>query len=147
MLINYIRSDKDTHFTGALAQDAVEHENISLGNALVGVNECLIEGVSLLSDENLEWDVFFWTKDTNANADLDLDTFLDYVNFPAKFGKQLGGSGAYYYSATNLGIPYRDDDGSEKLHISLCNRSTASKTAGANGEVVIVVMLRALMFS
>ena len=140
--IHYVKSDKDTHFTDALAQNAVEHENIAMGNALVGCEECIIEGVVLLSDQNLEWDVFFWTRSTNLDTDADIDTFLDYIKFKQTEGRQIAGTGLWYYSWTNLGIPYKDEDQSEEFHVSLCNRSATSKNAGATGEVVVKLMVR-----
>ena len=77
-------------------------------------------------------------------AVLDLDTFLDYFNFPTTSGKQLGGTAQFYYASVsnNVAIPYRDNDKTSKLHISLVNRSATAKNAGATGEIVVKIAVR-----
>lgn len=138
--IEYIRSDKDIHFTGAITENAKEDENIQLpanwrNNHL---NSILIRNISIISDQNLEWDLFLWSKDTADDTDLDADTFVDFINFQATIGKQIGGSGQYYYSLSNLFIPYYDDDNTGKIHCSIINRSVTAKNAGATGEIVVI---------
>ena len=144
--VEFIITDKDTHFTGALATNVVEHEDIDYPSdwGVLGLNEMIIESVSIQSDQNLEWDVFIWSGAENLNADLDLDTFLDYFNFPTTSGKQLGGTAQFYYASVsnNVAIPYRDNDKTSKLHISLVNRSATAKNAGATGEIVVKIAVR-----
>jgi hypothetical protein len=144
--IEFIVTDKDGHFTGALATNAVEHESINFPTdwGIVGIQEMIIESVSIQSDQQLEWDIYVWSGSENANADLDLDTFLDYFNFPTTSGKRLAGANQYYYAsvANNVAIPYRDNDKSSKLHVSLVNRSATAKNAGATGEVVVRFVVR-----
>lgn len=133
--VQLVRTDKDTHFTGALAQNASEDENIAGLNANAG----RIRSVIVLSDENLDWEIQFYSKDTFRNADADLDALLERVVFVAADGKQDGGTGLYRYAFTGLDIPYQDLDATSELHISLVNRSAAGKSAGASGEVVVLV--------
>lgn len=153
--IQHIRSDKDTHFTDGIAQNAVEHENIAFPGGLIGCGECVIEAIAIQSDQNLDWDVFFWGTDGNANTDLDLDTFIEYVNFATTVGKQIGATAQFYYATTSLNIPYKDNDWDDtppitaaaELHISLVNRSGTAKNSGATGEVVIDVSIRPIAFT
>lgn len=140
--LTYIVSDKDSHFTTELAENAIEHEDISFPTdfSVQEIHELLIEHVTIQSDQNLEWDIFVWSGAENLNADLDLDEFTDYFNFPKSTGKQIAGTAQFYYaspSSTKLGIPYVDTDNTSKLHVSLVNRSSTNKAAGATGEVKV----------
>jgi len=131
-----IRSDKDSNFSGSLAQYAKEDEN------LTGIiqNKIRIIGISMLADQNLLFKVLFWGKDTFDDSDLDVDTFTGEVEFDlATNGFQIGGSGKYYYDLRGLDLDYEDEDGTKELHVSLYNQSTTSKNAGSTGEVVIEV--------
>lgn len=144
--IVYIRSDKDTHFTGALVQNAKEDESISFPGEIseIGVRELLITGASIQSDQNLEWDIFLWRNNNFDNTDLDIDGFVDFINFTAASGKQIAGAGQFYYpSSSNMAIPYRVDYPSlSQIHCSLVNRSAAAKNAGATGEIAVEFMVR-----
>ena len=142
----YIRSDKDVHFTGSIAQDAKGDESISFPNEIGRTNEVVIEGIAIQADQQLEWDIFLWTGAEYDNTDLDLDKFLGYINFPTADQKQIGAANQFYTAKTGLTIPYKDGDGTHKLHCSLVNRSATAKNAGATGEVVITFMVRPIYF-
>jgi len=143
-----VRSDKDTHFSGALIQNAVEHEDIAIDERLHRTNEFVVEQIAIISDENLEWDVFFWSTSGNLDAsDYDDDKFIEYQNFSSSSGKQIAAAGGFYYATSGLAIPYRDDGVDERsnsaiLHVSLVNRSAGAKTAGSAGEAVVICTLR-----
>lgn len=142
MFTHTLRTDKDTHFTGALAQDAKEDENIVVPAQLSGINGRVngtIRSLMLQSDQNLAWELAFWGSDTTASTDLDVDTFLSRWSFAVADGVRYGGAGQYYYYIEGLAIPYEDADRSGELHVSLCNRSATGKNAGATGEVVVAV--------
>jgi hypothetical protein len=133
-----------THFTGAIAQNAKEDENITLPGALDGIGgnaRGYIRGIMIQSDENLAWELAFWSSDTFDDTTLDDDDFLSRWSFAAADGVRFGGANQYYYYIEGLEIPYVDDDKSGELHMSLVNRSAASKTAGAGGEVVVEVFI------
>lgn len=133
----YIRSTADSDFNSGVAQNALHAiQNLSFPNELKS-NEFEIISITIQSDENLEWDVYLFRKDTGSDTNLNVDTFVEYVNFPATVGKQIGGSGQYYYAMTGLNIFYRDDDESNEIHVGLVNRSTAAKASGASGSFVI----------
>lgn len=138
--LQVVRSDKDTHFTGAISQNAKEDENITG----LDCNSGLITGITIVSDQNLAWDVYLWGTDGFDDSDLDAENFLGRFSFLSSDGDQLGGSGQYYYSTSHASqsfqpIPYADADNGNELHISLVNRSASAKNAGATGEVVVTV--------
>lgn len=129
-----INSDKDTHFTGAIAQNAIEEENIA---GLVA-NKIKIVGLSIQSDQQLDYRVIFFGKDTFADADLDVDAFTSEqeLDLPS-YGWRIAGAGQYYMVVNGLSIDYEDQDGTQELHVALQNLSVTAKGAGATGEVVL----------
>lgn len=136
--LQLIRSDKDTAFTGGLAQNAGENAN------LVGLqnNQGTIESVIFLADQRLAWEIQFYSRDTFDNADLDLDTYLGSIRFAEGDGLQVAGAGSFKYDVHGLAIPYMDLDSSTELHVKLVNRSATAKNAGATGEVVLITGFR-----
>lgn len=131
-----LRSDKDTHFTGAIVQNAKEDENLT---GLVS-NKIRVTGVSIQADQNLKFKVLFWTKDTFDDIDLDEDTYCGEVELDLNLeGFRISGAGQYYLDMRGLDIDYEDHDASHELHISLLNLSVTSKDAGGVGEVVVEV--------
>ncbi len=135
-----VRSDKDLNFTGAILADDHETEDLTGLNGSVGV----IESVTLLAEENLDWEVHFWGSDAFDDADLDADFWTDFVAFAAADAASIANAipGTFRYAATGLSIPYQDRDATTELHVSLVPRG-AAKTGGAAGEVVIEIGFRA----
>lgn len=135
--INHIDSDKDLHFTTAIAQNAIESEDITG----LSDNRITITGVSLQADEAKNYRLWFFGSDAHTDANLDDDEFIDFLNFDlGTNGAQIAGAGQYYYSQTALNTAYEDEDASNELHVSLQNLDAGAKTAGAAGEVKIKVM-------
>ena len=143
------RSDKDTHFTGGLAQNAGEFETLSRtsGNPYPASNRFIIEKIAVQSDQNLDWDVVLWSGAAADATDLDADLFVEYEAFATTAGKQIAGANQFYYATSGLSIPYIDGDverrsNSPQVHVTLVNRNAAAKNAGATGEVVVVITMR-----
>ena len=147
-----IRSDKDTHFTGALAQNAGEDEDLAhpsyagfptAGHAkkpdAIASSRIFIRELRVWSDQNLSWEVQFYSKDTFDDTDADVDTFLGSFTFAVADGLQVAGAGLYRYNQTKLELFYYDADKTGEIHMKLVNRSTTSKNAGATGEVVVEI--------
>lgn len=136
-----VATDKDAHFTGSIAQNASEEENIALPTYLAGVNgnaRGIIKGFTIISDQNLDWQLVFFGTDGFADTDIDLDTCLASYKFTASTDAlQIGGSGSYYYFKDGLELPYEDADKTGELHVALVNCSATSKNAGATGEIVV----------
>lgn len=129
-----LESDKDTHFTGSIAQYAHEEENID------GLSDprIFIRGVNIQSDQPLKYRLIFWMKDTFADTDLDVDSYVDDVILDMSDDDnafRINNTGQYYLNVSNLNILYEDEDSTTELHCSLQNLSPTSKNAGASGEV------------
>jgi hypothetical protein len=141
-VIARIRTDKDVHFTGALATGAYEEENIETA---LSCKKMAVLQAEMLSDQNLDYELWFFSKDTYDDVNLDDDAFLGKLDFDlATDGYQYGGSGKYYLSheyAQPL-ILIDDDVGSgqgAEIHVALMNRDAVSKAAGGTGEVVVIL--------
>lgn len=126
------RSDKDLHYTTALAQDAIDLESFAaMPSASVQITR-----VTVLSDQNLDWDIMFFKNATSQpNTDADLDTLVDWITFAAGDGVQVAGTGLWRYSVSGLRLNYKADD--RVFHVGLINRNAVAKNAGATGELVI----------
>ena len=135
-----VRTDKDVEFTGAIAQNASEEENVVLPVTLKGINgnaRIRLKGMHIISDENLDWEVWLFGNDLFQESNIDNDRFLGRWSFVAADGLRIAGTGAYYYAIDGLDVEYVDLDNSGEIHVALVNRSAAGKTAGAAGEIVI----------
>jgi len=133
-IIYTIRSDKDSHFTGAIANGNSENENLTGLSA----NKIRIKRVKAICEENWAFDVALWQKDTFQTADFDTDAWCGMVGFIAASGVQInsGSYTQYYYDSGALDITYEDLDGTFELHCSYVARD-ANK--GADEEVVFIV--------
>ena len=131
-----IVSDKDTNFTGAIAQNANEKESLTGLEA----NELTIVSIGIQSDQPLNYRLWIFETDAFEDTDLDVDSFLEFVDFDLVTNNvQLGAANQYYYAITNLNIDYKDLDETNELHIALENLSATAKNAGATGEVKVQV--------
>lgn len=128
------RTDKDAQFTGAITQNNFEDENVA-----AKTSQTKIRSITIISDQNLAWELAFFTNDTFRNNDLDLNTYLGSIRFSTQDGLQVSGVGPYYYDVSGLDIDYIDLDNSDEFHLSLINRSATSKNAGATGEIVVII--------
>lgn len=134
--LNTVRSDKDTHFTGAIAQNAKEDENLT---GLLS-NNIRITKVAIQSDQQLDYRLIFFATDQFDNTDLDVDDFTAEREMDlTAYGFQIAGANQWYMELDNLSILYTDDDATYELHVSLQNLSATGKNAGATGEVVIEI--------
>lgn len=129
-----IRSDKDSHFTGAIDTNDTEEENLT---GLIS-GKIKITSVVILSDQQLDYRVIFYSTDAFADTDLDVDSLIDEVELDLlSYGWRVSNTGKYCMVVTGLDIDYIDDDGSDELHVALQNLSSTSKTAGGDGEVIL----------
>ena len=79
-----IRSDKDIHFTGSLAKNASEEENLT---GLIS-NKIKITGVAVHSKQSLHFQLQFFSKSNFTSSDLDEDFFVGAVELEIpKYGK------------------------------------------------------------
>lgn len=132
----WLVTDKDVEFTGAIAVNAKGDENLAgLAANKVVITDVMFEGV-----ENLQFYLLFWSTDAFENADLDLDTFLGFVDLDIpNNGFQIGAANQYYLNVTDLNLHYEDEDATNELHVSLLCRTAAGKQAAAAGEVKVKI--------
>lgn len=127
-----ITSSKDDHFTGSIIQNAKEDENLT---GLLS-NKITITGVSLQSDQSLNYRVLLYETDGFDDTDLDKDHFVEHIELDlGGDGFQIAATNQYHFALTNLGVDYEDKDGTKELHVALQNKSATTKNAGSTGEV------------
>ena len=137
-----IDTDKDTQFTTAIAQNAIEEENITG----LSDNKITITGIAFQAKEALSYRLWVFGTDGFADTDLDADQFIKYVDFDfATANGQIAGAGQYYLAQTDLNIDYEDEDATNELHLALQNLSASAKTADADGEVKVKVSYKPRM--
>lgn len=123
-----IVSDKDTHFTTAIAQNAKENENIDMG---ITYKNLLIKSIVLSSTQKLNFDLYFYSKDTFDDTDADVNALIAIKEmYLASSGKQIGGAGLYEMtSELDTPVDYMDENNTNEIHLSLVNRSSTTKAA------------------
>ena len=135
-----IATDSTLHFTGALAQNAGEGEDIALKMEIAAGKHCRcrVKAIVVQSLENLAWETWLWGKDTKGvTGNVDTSSLRARWTFVATDGKRITGDDNYYYYVDGNDQPYFDVDMTGELHITLVNRSAAAKTAGAVGAVSV----------
>ena len=123
----------DTYFTDGLATDVSENENLAISD-----NKITIKNVTILSLENLNYRLWFYTKDTFLS-----DNIIGYVdlNLPTSgVTKVIGATTYYVYSVVDVDQQFEDLDDTTELHLQLENKSAAAKTAGAVGRVQLTIV-------
>lgn len=134
-----IRSLSTADFTTAIAQHNQEIATLTVftgGKYVTGK----IGHITVLSVENLAWEVTLY-KDKRVSAGaVDDDTYIGGKAFAVADAARLATTattlaGLFRYSASGLGIDYRSPDGN--IYVGLVNRSTATKTSGAGGAVIV----------
>lgn len=139
-----IETDPAVHFTGALATNAAEQEHIALAPPLSGFRNNargIVQSLAIISKENLDWELILWGNSTCNTADPATDSFIGRWSFVAADAVRVAGANLYYYYIDGLAVPYRDDDQTGELHVSLLNRSAAAKSAGAAGALKVIVRI------
>lgn len=131
-----VKSDKDTHFVTAIAVDAKEDAD------LVGLiaNKLKITNVEIQAKENKHYVLWFWSKDTKSNVDLDLDAHKGTVDLDLSVNeKRIGGAGQYYMDVSDVNLYYIDEDATNELHVSLQNLGVGAKSVGVAGELRVLI--------
>ena len=128
-----ITTDKDTHFTEAIAKNGVEREN------LVGLrtDRICIKRVTIQADQQLFFEVLFYGTDLFEEADLDDDRFVGSVELNLPIYGFTQTEAQYRLDIDNLNIDYEDKDKTKELHVVLKNLSPTDKNLGATGKVKI----------
>lgn len=134
----FVTTDKDTDFTGALAQNAAATANLAVPQ-LPSDAQCRLKNIAIISDQQLAWEIWLWATTSFNTGITDLDALYPFGrwSFDSSSGVQIAGTGPYYYYIDGLDVPYMDSAKLSQLHVMLVNRSAASKSAGAAGEIVV----------
>lgn len=146
MPVYQIRTDPDAQFTGALATNAIATENL-VQSAFGGVDrniQLVLTGLTLVSDQNLAWEIGIYGTDVFNSADPELNQFLGSWAFAASDGTQVAATGPYRYYIDGLSIPIMDYDKTSEIHLALVNRSVTSKNAGATGEITVTLWVQSM---
>ena len=133
----YIRSDKDAHFTTAIANGNTENETLTgLGSDKVIIRRVLVEAI-----ESRALTVAFFAASTFQTVDLDTDAYLGEVQFVAADGVRMNAANfpQYVYDSGALEMPYIDAEAGGQLNLAYVCRDAAGKAAGATGAVVVTV--------
>jgi hypothetical protein len=141
-----VRSDKDTHFTGALALNAMELEVIGdaapTSSNRVPTIRSKITRITILSEQNLAWDIMLFKAAfaPPLTADCDLHPLVDWLSFTAADGVRVGAAGVFMYSWSGFSFPYYTTDVMGRIHAGLINRDAVAKLAnGAGGAIAVEI--------
>lgn len=139
-----------THFTTALAQNAMEIESLTSPDTR-DTDEFIIEAVSIIVDAfaaDTAFNVVFFDTPTQT-AIVDNDPFIEFVNFSGVSGITIGAGGGgtqRYHSTSGFAIPYKDTLGGGQIHVGIVNRTATGKPAGATGELKLKLWVRPVYF-
>lgn len=142
------KTDPLTQFRAAIAQDAGTDLDLEMSGAaavpnptaLAGVGgDCrgLLKSLTIISVENLAWELWVWRKAAHGTVTLGTVSVIGKFTFSEADGRQIAGAGDYYYYVDDIDLPVTDDDKTGKLHLTLVNRSIASKTVDDAGAVQV----------
>jgi len=143
-VLGLVRSNDGTQYTDAIAQNASENENLALPTTMQAVaNPLRVTALSIISVQNLSWELWLFGSSAFQNTDFGVDQFLGMWGFNAADARRVnsGTYAQYYYYIDGLNIPYVDRSATASvvpaLHTMLINRSVAAKIAGAMGNIVV----------
>lgn len=145
---NLIRTVDGVHFTDTLLQDYEELESLKADSSFGGGGSSrgIVVATSILSSQNLAWDLWFYDRRAGRSPDPNADGFLGYWGFVATDAKQVTSPAhgdSYYYHINGLQIPILDDGFAGEVHVGLVNRSATPKDAyeakGAHFTLILLV--------
>jgi len=134
-----VRTDGATELRSALAQHEAELVILTQEDHGVPIASFDIVRVSVLSAENLAWDVYFYDSAPGALTAHDDNPVVDWIEFDATQGKQINATGPFIYSLSAFKTRYINRNGEPTIYVRLCQRDAAGKTANDPGRVVVIV--------
>lgn len=131
-----IESIPSMHFTGEIEQYDYETENL-----YVGTNRIKIQNISLLCSQQLNFRVWlFSTEDFYADTP-GKTKLVDVIDFDlTSYGKQIGNTGLWMYSITDLNLLYIDQNSNGKLHIAIENLSESAKSPVDTEDTSVLIV-------
>jgi len=134
-----VRTDGATELRSALAQNEAELVILTQEAHGVPVAEFDIVRVSVLSAENLAWDVYFYDSEPGALTEHDDNPVVDWIEFAVAQGKQINATGPFIYSLSSFKTRFVNRNGEPTIYVRLCQRDAAGKTANDPGKVVVII--------
>jgi hypothetical protein len=142
-----VRTLAASQFRGALAQHAIatlDLDPVQGGGSALGPHaECHIEAISILSAQNLAWEIYLYRRSTFNQAAIDDNYLAGRHVFAATDGLQIAATGPFLYYTSNVNIPYWDEEPRNstvpqgRIHLGLVNRSVTGKSADDAGAISI----------
>lgn len=132
-----VDSKKYVHFTDEIPQYSAEEENLILTD-----NRILIQNISLLSLQQLNYRVWLFGNDKFYSNDPDNIKLIEFMDFDlTNYGKQYRDTGLWSYAITDLNLLYNDLDRSNSLHVAIENLSSTAKQA-ITGTLILQVVYK-----
>ena len=98
-----IRSDKDTHFTTAIAANGgIEEEDIIFPNR---AKKCAVVHAAIQADEALNWELWLASRAMKSHPDMDGDSIIGRVSLDLATNGKRYATGAQYYYDTPVAAP------------------------------------------
>jgi hypothetical protein len=99
-----IRSDKDTHFTTAIAANGgIEEEDIIFPNR---AKKCAVVHAAIQADEALNWELWLASRAMKSHPDMDGDSIVGRIPLDLATNGKRYAAGAQYYYDTALAAPF-----------------------------------------
>ena len=133
-----VDSKKYIHFTDEIPQYSAEEENLILTD-----NRILIQNISLLSLQQLNYRVWLFGNDKFYADDPENTKLIEFMDFNLPlYGERYKNTGLWGYAITDLNLLYSDMDRSNALHVAIENLSTTDKLANSGTLILQVVYKR-----
>lgn len=107
--VELVETDPTTQLLAAIAQDAAVYLDLLLPESIAAgrTARSRIRGLSIISVDNVGWELWFFNKRTTAAAPTPAtSTFIGSWTFAAADAIRISGAGVYYYYIDGLDIPY-----------------------------------------
>jgi hypothetical protein len=113
----------------AITAETAKDVDVGLDLAMGQNARLIVQGIVIVSEENLAWDVLFWGRSVHG-ATVDACTYLGHYAFATTDAiPALDSISGWMYSIQGIGLPFQDLDQQTKagrsptfLHISLVPR-------------------------
>jgi len=129
-----IETDPDTQFTDEITTNAHEEEYIT---GLMS-NYITITKIMLISKQNRRYRVNFWKNSNYETTDVKTDAGIGSIDLNlAKHSERIANTGLYRHNIHDMNMSYDNDADDYTLYLSLQNLSSAAKSAGSDGAVIL----------
>ncbi len=135
--IEILTTNSTIHFTEELLKNEFENEDITNLHS----NNCVINGISILSKQALNFRLLFWKNNTFNNSNINNNSYIGNIELDLTSNPTINFDSFYRLNVEDAKLTYIDLDNLNTLHISLLNLSNETKKAGIDGEVKLDIKL------